>query len=106
MIPNRRPRARLVLAAAAAGLLVPAAGVALAQSSAIAAATAPITCNGGTCEGTEENDTLVASNGAERVIGRGGDDDIELDAAFPGGSSDLGIGGPGRDCIDGGAAAT
>lgn len=63
-------------------------------------------CNGGTCRGTEGNDTIVASNSAEQVIGNGGDDDIELDAAFPGGSSDLGVGGAGRDCIDGGAAAT
>ena len=62
-----------------------------------------VPCNGGRCDGTEGSDTLVASNGAEQVIGNGGDDDIELDAAFPGGSSDLGVGGLGRDCIDGGA---
>jgi hypothetical protein len=62
-----------------------------------------VSCNGGRCDGTDRNDTLVASNAAEQVLGNGGDDDIELDAAFPGGSSDLGVGGVGRDCIDGGA---
>jgi hypothetical protein len=90
------------------GLITPA-RVAFAQNgtgTASRTSTAPgdvITCNGGRCDGTDDSDTLVASNSAEQVIGFGGDDDIELDAAFPSGSSDLGIGGPGRDCIDGGA---
>ena len=59
-------------------------------------------CNGGRCDGTDDGDTLVASNSAEQVIGYGGDDDIELDAVFTSGSSDLGLGGAGIDCIDGG----
>lgn len=59
-------------------------------------------CNGGRCDGTDDSDTIEASCSAEQVIGYGGDDDIELDAVFPSGSSDLGIGGLGRDCIDGG----
>jgi Ca2+-binding RTX toxin-like protein len=63
-----------------------------------------IPCNGGRCDGGEDNDTLVASNGAEQVIGNGGDDDIELDAAFPGGQQRPGSRRPSAgDCIDGGA---
>lgn len=84
----------------AALLVTPTAGAALAQS---AAAPKTITCNGGRCEGTEAADTIEASNNAEYVVGKGGNDDIELDAAFPGGKSDIGKGGDGRDCIDGGA---
>ncbi len=109
MISFRRPPVRVFLAAAAAGLLVPTAGVAFAQNGTeTVSRTSTVAgdvkaCNGGRCEGTEDNDTIVASNNAEQVIGNGGDDDIELDAVFPSGSSDLGIGGPGRDCIDGGA---
>jgi Ca2+-binding RTX toxin-like protein len=124
MSPFRRPSVRLALAAGAAALLVPAvpagadglvvttAGVSFGQDGAgthnrtnNVVASGVMACNGGTCEGTEDSDTIVASNSAERVIGKGGDDDIELDAVFPSGSSDLGIGGPGRDCIDGGAGA-
>ena len=61
-----------------------------------------VTCDGGRCDGTNDADTIVAGNKAEQVFGMSGDDDIELDAAFPSGSSDVGVGGPGRDCIDGG----
>jgi Ca2+-binding RTX toxin-like protein len=61
-----------------------------------------VTCTGGRCEGTDDKDTLVALNKADWISGGGGDDDIELDAFFLTGSSDVGIGGPGRDCIDGG----
>ncbi len=115
----RRPAVRLVLAA---GLLVPAvpaladelvgssAGVAFTQNGTQMhnrannnLVTNVITCNGGRCEGTPGRDTIVASNNAEHVIGKGGDDDIELDAVFPSGSADVGLGGRGRDCIDGGA---
>jgi len=88
-----------------AALLLPAtAGMALAQSTTPARSQASmvISCDGGRCEGTEDADTIVASNKAERVFAKAGDDDIELDAAFPGGSSDVAYGGRGRDCIDGG----
>ncbi|MCA1711347.1 MAG: hypothetical protein LC789_06800 [Actinobacteria bacterium] len=110
MTPFRRPAVRLMLAAAAAGLLVPAvpalAGGAppatVAHSPASAPAAGFIPCNTGTCEGTEGNDTIVAGNSANNVIGKGGDDDIELDAVFASGSNDIGVGGAGRDCIDGG----
>ncbi len=67
------------------------------------AATNMINCDGGRCVGTPARDTIVASNKPEQVFGKPGADDIELDAAFPGGSSDVGHGGRGRDCIDGGA---
>ncbi|MBW3641024.1 MAG: hypothetical protein KY451_14445 [Actinobacteria bacterium] len=72
---------------------MPTAGVAFAQNGTEAVsrtsnvAGEAMACNGGTCRGTEGNDTIVASNSAEQVIGNGGDDDIELDAAFPGGST-------------------
>ena len=127
MSPFRRPAVRLLLAAATAGLLVPGvpaladkpvatpAGVAVAQSGSqtqlgvVAAAGAAsnvvtnvIACDGGRCEGTDDRDTIVASNKPERVFGEGGDDDIELDVVFASGSSDEAYGGPGRDCIDGG----
>ena len=61
-----------------------------------------ISCDGGRCDGTDGMDTIVAGNKPDRIFARGGDDDIELDAAFPSGSSDEAFGGPGRDCIDGG----
>ncbi len=98
MTPFRRPAVRLALAAAAAGLLVPAVP-AVANN----LVTNVITCDGGRCEGTPDNDTIVASNKPEQIFGNGGDDDIELDAVFLSGSSDVADGGPGRDCIDGGA---
>jgi Ca2+-binding RTX toxin-like protein len=108
MTPSSRPSARLALAVAAVGLLLPAVP-ALAGGSEGAAAAHPaldvVTCSGGTCEGTSASDTIVASNNLEKVYGYGGDDDIELDVAFPSGSNDIGIGGPGRDCIDGGGGA-
>jgi Ca2+-binding RTX toxin-like protein len=106
MTPFRRPAVRLVLAAAAAGLLVPAVpalGGGPAGTTAGGVLVAPIACNAATCEGTEAADTIVANNNPNKVIGKGGDDDIELDAAFPSGSPDVGLGGEGRDCIDGGA---
>ncbi len=105
MTPFRRPAVRLVLAVAAAGLLVPTVPALANELSATTAGVliAPIACNTAVCEGTEENDTIVADNSANKVIGKGGDDDIELDAAFPSGSPDVGLGGEGRDCIDGGA---
>jgi Ca2+-binding RTX toxin-like protein len=80
-------------------------GAALAQGSTDTSnpATVPLACDAPTCEGTDEADTIIAGQSANRVIGKGGDDDIELDAAFPSGSPDVGLGGEGRDCIDGGA---
>jgi Ca2+-binding RTX toxin-like protein len=63
---------------------------------------AVVMCDGGRCDGTEGRDTIVGTNRPERIFALGGDDDIELDAAFPSGSSDEGYGGEGRDCIDGG----
>ena len=95
----------LRLLSAAALLLPLTAGAAAAQNADRTALLDPIACNTDTCEGTEQADTIVAGNSANRVIGRGGDDDIELDAAFPSGSPDVGLGGEGRDCIDGGAGA-
>ncbi len=86
------------------GLITPRDGTPAASGTSNASGEA-ITCNGGRCDGTDDNDTIVASNSAEEVIGFGGDDDVELDAAFPSGSSDLGVGGLGRDCIDGGDGA-
>ncbi len=80
-------------------LLFSTAGVAFANN----VVTNVINCDGGSCEGTADNDTIVASNKIERVFGNGGDDDIELDVVFPSGSSDVADGGEGRDCIDGGA---
>jgi Ca2+-binding RTX toxin-like protein len=109
MTPFRRPSVRLALAAAAAGLLVPAvpalADEAGATSVGIAAPVVGevITCEGGRCEGTEGKDTIVANNATQQIFGFGGDDDIELDAIFTSGSSDTAVGGEGRDCIDGGA---
>lgn len=92
-----------------AALLLPmTAGIASAQTGGGSAAGSRnlasnvINCDRGPCEGTADKDTVVATNKAQRVLGHGGDDDIELDAFFPLGSSDIGIGGPGRDCIDGG----
>jgi hypothetical protein len=124
MTAFRRPAVRLVLAAGAAALLVPAvpaladkpvvttAGVAFAQDGTQTHSRTGnnvisnvINCNGGECEGTDDRDTIVALNNPDRVFGNGGDDDIELDAVFVSGSSDVGIGGPGRDCIDGGGGA-
>jgi Ca2+-binding RTX toxin-like protein len=109
MTPFRRPSVRLALAAAAAGLLVPAVP-ALANDvggTGVGVATPVvgevITCEGGRCEGTEEKDTIVANNATQQVFGFGGDDDIELDAIFTSGSGDTAFGGEGRDCIDGGA---
>ena len=94
-------RALPVLSAAA--LVFPLSAVALAQGGTQTSnSTAVISCDGGRCEGTEGRDIIVASNKPEQVFGRAGDDDIELDAAFPSGSSDIGDGGEGRDCIDGG----
>ena len=87
-------------------LLLPlTAGVAAAQPQALSTTppTPPIACDASTCEGTDEADTIIAGNSANRVVGKAGDDDIELDAAFPSGSPDVGLGGEGRDCIDGGA---
>jgi hypothetical protein len=84
--------------AVAALLLLSTAGLAGAQS----VTGNRITCDGGRCEGTEERDTIVASDKAEEVVAKGGDDDIELDVVFPVGSDDVAFGGPGRDCIDGG----
>ncbi len=111
MSPFRRPSLRFALAAAAAGLLVATVPALADGPSVTGGATVQVgersatvlTCNGGRCQGTEGSDTIVASNNVELVIGKGGDDDIELDAVFPSGSADTGIGGPGRDCIDGGA---
>jgi Ca2+-binding RTX toxin-like protein len=109
MTPPRRPSVRLTLAAAAAGLLVPAAPALAGEwgaTSAVAAvpvAGEVITCEGGRCEGTEGKDTIVANNATQRVVALGGDDDIELDAIFTSGSGDTAFGGEGRDCIDGGA---
>lgn len=107
MTPSRRPPARLVLAAGAAALLFPVtAGVASADN-ATQTQNPPngklITCEGGTCEGTNEADTIVANNATQRVFAYKGDDDIELDAIFTSGSGDRAFGGEGRDCIDGGA---
>ncbi len=93
----RRPSVRLVLAAGAAGLLLPAVP-ALGNN----VVTNVINCDGGRCEGTNDRDTIVASNKPEQIFGNGGDDDIELDAAFPSGSIDVAYGGHGRYCIDGG----
>ena len=87
-------------------LLLPfTAGAAVAQNGTVTSRPSAevIACNSGTCEGTDGADTIVAGNSANRVIGKAGDDDIELDAAFPSGSPDVGLGGEGRDCIDGGA---
>jgi Ca2+-binding RTX toxin-like protein len=110
MNPSRRLAARLVLAAGVGALLFPAtAGVASAQNAtetshrADTATSKVITCEGGTCEGTDEADTIVANNATQQVFGYGGDDDIELDAIFTSGSGDVAYGGEGRDCIDGGA---
>ncbi len=100
MSPFRRPPVRLILAAGAVSLLMPAAGVAIAQNNNVV--TNIINCDGGRCEGTDGRDTIVALNNPDRIFGKGGDDDIELDAVFPSGSSDVAFGGPGRDCIDGG----
>lgn len=105
MTSLRRPAVRRILAAAAAGLLVPAVP-ALADELAKGttdSSSSVISCDGGKCQGTDGMDTIVASNKPERVFGKGGDDDIELDAVFLSGSSDVAYGGPGRDCIDGGA---
>jgi Ca2+-binding RTX toxin-like protein len=106
MTPFRRPAVRLVLAAAAAGLLVPAVPALAGEWGATTAGVTNaeiITCEGGKCEGTEDADTIVASNATQQVFGYGGDDDIELDVIFTSGSGDVGVGGEGRDCIDGGA---
>jgi Ca2+-binding RTX toxin-like protein len=109
MTPLRRPAVRIALAAAAAGLLVPAAPALANDWRATTAGVSNnllldvITCEGGRCEGTEEADTIVANNASQRVFGFGGDDDIELDAIFTSGSGDVAFGGEGRDCIDGGA---
>jgi Ca2+-binding RTX toxin-like protein len=79
-------------------LSLPTTGVAIAQD-----ATGGLrACTEGRCEGTEGRDVIVASNEAEEVIAKGGDDDIELDLFFLSGSNDVAFGGPGRDCIDGG----
>lgn len=59
-------------------------------------------CLGGRCEGTDGADIMVASNKADHLPGGAGDDSIELDLVFPMGQGDIGEGGPGRDCIDGG----
>lgn len=67
---NKTPR--IIIVGAMLFLMI--AGVALANNL--------ITCDGGTCEGTDAKDTMVASNSAETVIGKGGDDDIELDVSF------------------------
>lgn len=87
-------------------LLVPTAGVAVAQSD------NTIFCNEpGTCEGTNNSDTIVADNDTQKVIAKDGNDDVELDVGFAvpeaggnkvDGSDDEGLGGEGRDCIDGG----
>ena len=97
-------RKALPLLSAAALLLPLTAGVAVARTAAESSVRVAevVACDGGRCEGTDAADTIVAGNKAEQVYGLGGDDDIELDAAFPSGSSDVGVGGPGRDCIDGG----
>jgi hypothetical protein len=71
----------------------------------VAAAEDPLRCENSRCEGTEGNDTIVASSGSERVVGLAGDDDIELDEAIAVGGDDVGMGGLGQDCIDGGAGA-
>jgi hypothetical protein len=112
MTPPRRPAIRLVLAAAAAALLFPvSAGVAAAQGGAGTTTRTGVvndvkTCEGGRCDGTDAADTIVASNATQQVYGYKGDDDIELDVIFTSGSSDVGIGGEGRDCIDAAPATT
>jgi Ca2+-binding RTX toxin-like protein len=109
MTPFRRPSFRLVLAAGAAALVVPAApAVANYGNASTAAASAPIVgevivCERAKCDGTQEKDTIVGDQSTQRVIALGGDDDIELDANFTSGSGDIAHGGEGRDCIDGGA---
>jgi Ca2+-binding RTX toxin-like protein len=106
---SRRPAARLALAAATAGLLVPALpALAGAGGGRTAAASAPVVgeiilCEDVKCDGTQDKDTIVGDQSTQRVVAGGGDDDIELDANFTSGSGDTGIGGEGRDCIDGGA---
>ncbi len=62
-----------------------------------------IRCDGGRCEGTDDRDTIVASDRSEEVFAKAGDDDIELDATIAIGSDDVAYGDLGRDCIDGGA---
>jgi Ca2+-binding RTX toxin-like protein len=109
MTPFRRPTVRLALAAAAAGLLVPAAPVLADDVGGVRAeAPAPVVgevkrCEGGRCEGTQDKDTLIGNNATQRFVALGGDDDIELDEIFTSGSGDAAFGGEGRDCIDGGA---
>lgn len=93
-----RKTARIMLLGAL--LLLPTTGVAVAQDAISHLRTCPP--NGGTCEGTEDSDLIVAGNDSDEVIAKGGDDDIELDLVFLGGSNDVAYGGPGRDCIDGG----
>ncbi len=109
MTPLRRPAARLALAAAAVGLLIPAVPALAGEGSVKTArvtdsvAAELITCERAKCDGTDEADTIVADNSTQRVFGFRGDDDIELDVIFTSGSGDTGFGGEGRDCIDGGA---
>ncbi|MCW3041508.1 MAG: calcium binding hemolysin protein, partial [Solirubrobacterales bacterium] len=84
------------------------AGLCLASTASLAhgqdAINHPRTCPpaGGSCEGTEQSDLIVAGNNADEIFAKGGNDDIELDADFTSGTADVANGGPGRDCIDGG----
>lgn len=79
------------------------AGTVMLMTGAVAVGQGPPVCDGPRCIGTKGNDTIIASTGEETVIGRRGDDDIELDALIAVGSDDVGRGNRGRDCIDGGA---
>jgi len=62
-----------------------------------------IRCEDRRCEGTNSRDTIVASTESNKVVAKGGNDDVELDDAVAVGGDDVGLGGRGRDCIDGGA---
>ena len=85
------------IAIAGALLLLASVGVAVAQET--------TRCDTSKCVGTPQNDTLVASDGENTVLAKGGDDDVELDETIAVGSDDIGRGGRGQDCIDGGAGA-
>lgn len=77
-------------------------------------ALATITCGGGTCDGTNTNDTIRGTPDSDSINGMGGDDTIyggggkdviygdqhlALDAGEPG--SDTIYGGPGADSLNG-----
>ncbi len=88
-------------------LLITAMGTVLLVASGVALAA--ITCGGGTCDGTNVNDTIYGTSEIDSMYGRGGGDTIHgrggMDTIYGDWHQVLDPGEPGSDTIYGGAGA-